>query len=140
MQTKNLRDEVFLQLIKQLRVNNNDESAKSVWTLFNCLASCCSPSQEFQYPLLNWLLKVIEKHEVSYYKQKALAVFCKVYKGYQLIVRRTFPATRDQCESICNNKKLRCIIHLQNGAELGRYMILNDFNQILEIKLNLIKI
>jgi len=122
LQTAKFRDEVFVQLVKQLRNNPSDESQKNAWGMFACLASCCSPSREFLNPLCNWLVGIIENHDQSLYKTMGKYVLAKVYKAYNLKVRRTFQLTQDESRCCLSLKKSRIIIHLMNGTYLQLYV------------------
>jgi len=83
LQPAKFRDEVFIQLIKQLRQNEGDQSGKAAWQMLSCLASCCSPSKDFLNPLMNWLHSISDNHQISSYKTSAKYVLAKVYYGYK---------------------------------------------------------
>lgn len=116
MQHAKFRDEAFLQLIKQLRNNNGDESVKSVWNMFAALASSCSPSKEFLNPMMWWLVNNIENANSSIDKHMSKYVLAKIYYGYKLRVRRSFPITADEIRTCKEMKKTRVVVHLPNGA------------------------
>ena len=103
MQHAKFRDEAFLQLIKQIRNNTGDESVKSVWNMFAALASSCSPSKEFLNPMMWWLMNNIENAQSSLDKHMSKYVLAKVYYGYKLRVRRSFPLTADEIRT-CKGK------------------------------------
>jgi hypothetical protein len=118
LQTAKFRDEVFIQLIKQLEANPSDESAQNAWKMLACLASCCSPSKEFLGPLCNKLCKVVEKSDDHFFRSWAKYVLAKVHNGYKLRVRRSFQVTDEECRLVINQKKTRINVHLPNGAFL----------------------
>lgn len=117
-QTGKFRDEIFIQLLKQLRQNNDQQSYTKAWHMLACLASCCSPSKEFLKPLMNYLKKIAENDSISAYMHWAKYVLVKVHMAYKLLVRRSFSCTAEECQLIIAQSKIRVPVYLMNGAFL----------------------
>ena len=53
-----LKGEAYLQVIKQLTNNPNDESREKGWTFFAIIASIYPPSMELYYSLIKYLSSI----------------------------------------------------------------------------------
>jgi hypothetical protein len=55
-----VKDEAYLQVIKQITRNPKPASAQKGWNLFAIMASCYPPSLELYYALIHYLLDIIK--------------------------------------------------------------------------------
>ena len=60
-----LKDEAYLQVIKQITNNPNDESREKGWTFFAIMSSIYPPSMELYYCLIKYLLGIINGNNDS---------------------------------------------------------------------------
>ena len=55
-----VKDEAYLQVIKQITRNPKPQSAERGWNMFAIMASCYPPSLELYYALIHYLLDIIK--------------------------------------------------------------------------------
>ena len=55
-----VKDEAYLQVIKQITRNPNPENALKGWKMFSIMASCYPPSMELYYALIHYLLDIVK--------------------------------------------------------------------------------
>ena len=55
-----VKDEAYLQVIKQITRNPNPESALKGWKMFSIMASCYPPSMELYHALIHYLLDIVK--------------------------------------------------------------------------------
>ena len=78
-----LRDEAYIQVLKQIKDNPDPEKEKRGWAFFSILASCYAPSQELFYSILNYLLFEIKHNENKTIVQRANYIFIRIVKSYE---------------------------------------------------------
>ena len=64
-----VKDEAYIQVIKQITRNPNPESAQKGWNLFAIMASCYPPSLELYYALIHYLLDIIKTGDETLQKR-----------------------------------------------------------------------
>ena len=64
-----LKDEAYIQVIKQITRNPNPESAQKGWNLLSIMASCYPPSLELYYALIHYLLDIIKTGDENLQKR-----------------------------------------------------------------------
>ena len=64
-----IKDEAYLQVIKQITRNPKPASAQKGWNLFAIMASCYPPSLELYYALIHYLLDIIKTGEEDLQKR-----------------------------------------------------------------------
>ena len=119
---RRFHDEAFIQLIKQIRNNEDQDSYMGYWRLLAALSAACTPSDGLFYPLLNLLLDFIENHEVSAYKTWARYVFGKLWMCSKLLIQRKFQPTPNEGNQVAAQKKVLLNIYLCNGAYYQVYV------------------
>ena len=77
-----LKDEVYLQLIKQLTNNPSEQSREKGWTFFSIIASIYPPSMELYYCLIKYLLNIIDGNDDNL-KQRANYIAIRLMKTFQ---------------------------------------------------------
>lgn len=133
-----IRDEIFFQIIKQLRANYRQESLYQAWILF-CIISCfITPSESSVYPILNYIKKdVIDVSRDDEVKKAARFVFVRIVKGFLTRGRAVLPCSAE-IELIRKKQKLSARINLFTGGYLTvffeNYTIISDIlKQICEM-------
>ena len=124
-----LRDEIYLQIIKQLRNNNIQESKYEAWKLL-CVISCfICPSESSVYAILNYIKYVIENDRDDETRCCARFIFVRVLKGFMTKGRGVLPCT-GEIEQILKKRKLCCRINLFTGGYLTvffeNYTVISD--------------
>ena len=64
-----VKDEAYIQVIKQITRNPRPESAQKGWNLFSVMASCYPPSLELYYALIHYLLDIIKTGDENLQKR-----------------------------------------------------------------------
>ena len=64
-----VKDEAYIQVIKQITRNPRPESAQRGWNLFSIMASCYPPSLELYYALIHYLLDIIKTGDENLQKR-----------------------------------------------------------------------
>lgn len=67
---EDLKDEAYLQVIKQITNNPNDESKEKGWNFFAVMASVYPPSMELYYCLIKYLLSIIDGNDENLQKSE----------------------------------------------------------------------
>lgn len=115
-----LRDEMFFQLIKQLRANNKQECLYQAWNLL-CVVSCyICPSESSIYYLLNYVKHMIDNSRDDEVRRSARFVFVRLLKGYLTRGRGVLPCSAE-IEQIRKKQKLSCKINLFTNGYLIVY-------------------
>lgn len=135
-----LRDEMFFQLIKQLRANNKQECLYQAWNLL-CVVSCfICPSESSIYYLLNYIKHMIDNSRDDEVKRSARFVFVRLLKGYLTRGRGVLPCSAE-IELIRKKQKLSCRVNLFTNGYLTVYFenyttvsdVLKQICQMMEI-------
>ena len=125
-----VRDEIFFQLIKEVRSNYRQECYYQAWNLL-CVISCfITPSESSVYPLLNYIKKdVIENSRDDEVKRAARFTFVRILKGFLTRGRGVLPCSAE-IELIKKKQKLSCRINLFTGGYLTvffeNYTVISD--------------
>jgi len=115
-----LRDEVFFQIIKQVRFNYRQECCYQAWDLL-CVISCyITPSETAVYPILNYLKGTIETNRDEEVRRCARFSLVRVMRGFLTKGRGVLPCT-SEIEAIKKKQKLSCRIYLFTGGFLTVY-------------------
>jgi hypothetical protein len=132
-----MRDEVFFQLVKQVRANNRQECCYLAWSLF-CVISCfICPSESSIYYLLNYVKYVADNNRDDETRRSARFIFVRLLKNFLTKGRGVLPCS-SEIELIKKKKKLSCRINLMTGGYLTvyfeNYTVISDIlKQICEL-------
>ncbi|CAD7699890.1 unnamed protein product [Ostreobium quekettii] len=105
-----LKDELYMQLVKQTRGNPTVEGRMRVWELFNIVASTMPPSKDF--------VGVVSEHIHSYTEsaQEDAGVKDLAFKAWNALKRsakagaRTTLPSVEEIEVLLKNRRLTCIV------------------------------
>lgn len=115
-----LRDEIFFQLIKQVRYNYRQECCYQAWDLL-CIISCfITPSETAVYPILNYLKETAERSRDEDVRAASRFALVRVMRGFLTKGRGVLPCT-SEIETIKKKQKLSCRIYLFTGGYLTVY-------------------
>ena len=117
-----VRDEMILQLIKQIRNNKKKLSTENAWGLLACVVSIGAPSDRFVYPLMNWLMNMIDIHQNEGYKDWARFILCRVYNYHIMFDKRVFIPDIIEMAYVLNRKRTKVPVYMSNGAFLTMWI------------------
>jgi hypothetical protein len=116
--SQRVRDEIILQLIKQIRNNKKKYSTENCWGLFASVVSVGAPSEKFIYPLMNWLMNMIDIHQNEGYKDWSRFILCRVYNYHIMQDKRIFIPDPMEINYIINRRRIKVALYMSNGAFL----------------------
>lgn len=133
-----LKDEAYLQVIKQLTNNPNDESREKGWTFFAIIASIYPPSMELYYCLIKYLLDIIDGNEENL-KKNANYIAIRLMKTFES--RRRYPPSLAEMNYIQKMKPITVEINFFSGAattmQIESYTMIRDLKNAVMKKLHL---
>jgi hypothetical protein len=117
-----IRDEIILQLVKQIRGNPNKISSDVAWGTLACILSMSNPSEGFTYPLMHWLIDVIEIHESPSFKEWGRYILARIYNNHNSIDKRVFVPEVNEITYIYNKKMIKIAVFMPNGTFMTCYI------------------
>jgi len=75
-----LRDESYVQVVKQLKENPDHVKELRVWSFFAIISSCYAPSQKLLYSIMNYLFFEIKNNKDEKITHYANYIFLRLYK------------------------------------------------------------
>lgn len=135
-----IRDEIILQLVKQIRGNPNKTSSEAAWGTLACVLSLANPSEGFVYPLMHWIIDIIDLHESPSYKEWGRFILCRMYNNLSAKDKRVFVPEINEVSYICNKKQIKLAVYMPNGAFMTCYAeSYTDFNSLKKLILHRLK-
>ncbi|PNH02813.1 Kinesin-like calmodulin-binding protein [Tetrabaena socialis] len=105
-----LKDELYMQLIKQTRGNPNISSRVKAWELFQLVASTMPPSKEFVTMVSEYIHAVAhEEQEDAFVRQLATRTWNSLKRSAKAGPRRTLPQI-EEIEALLNGRQLQTIV------------------------------
>ncbi|PNW82236.1 hypothetical protein CHLRE_06g278125v5 [Chlamydomonas reinhardtii] len=105
-----LKDELYMQLIKQTRGNPNIASRVKAWELFHLVASTMPPSKEFVTMVSEYIHAVAhEEQEDAFVRQLATRTWNSLKRSAKAGPRRTLPQI-EEIEALLNGRQLQAIV------------------------------
>ena len=133
-----LKDEAYLQVIKQITNNPNDESREKGWTFFAIMSSIYPPSLELYYSLIHYLLDIIDGDEEAL-KQRANYIAIRLMKTFES--KRRYSPSLAEMNYISQMKPITVEIWFFSGAattmKVESYTTIKDLKSSVMKKLNL---
>lgn len=77
-----LKDEAYMQVLKQLKDHPEPDNEKRGWNFFSVLASCYAPSEGLYYSILNFLLFEIKHNQDPIIVKRCNYIFLRLVKTY----------------------------------------------------------
>ena len=130
-----LKDEAYLQVIKQITNNPNDESKEKGWIFFAIMASIYPPSMELYYGLINYLLKIIDTESDDNLKKKANYIAIRLMKTFES--KRRYSPSLDEMNYISQMKPITVEINFFSGA--ATTMQVESYTTIKDLKTSVMK-
>ena len=130
-----VRDECFLQLIKQIRSNPHLTRNFNEWKLMAIVSSFVSPSESFIYFFINFMLEIFGVANNDDVKQWAKYVVTRVLQTDVKSERFVLPCF-EELKSIEDRRKVPIEIYYPNGA--SEYFFFESYSTIGELKIEII--
>ncbi|GLI62984.1 hypothetical protein VaNZ11_005841 [Volvox africanus] len=136
-----LKDELYMQLIKQTRGNPVIQSRVKAWELFHLVASTMPPSKEFVTMVSEYIHAVAhEEQEDTYVRQLATRTWNSLKRSAKAGPRRTLPQI-EEIEALLNSRQLQTIVFfLDETFEELTYDVTTTVLEAVEQLANLIKL
>lgn len=116
-----LKDEIYFQLIKQIRANIIEESQNQCWILFGSIATFWSPSHECTWPILQWLKFISTHHHKDEIQVWAKFSFARILKNYQDSQRVVLPSTYE-LEFVRDHRRIPFTVYFYSGGSMDLNM------------------
>lgn len=130
-----LRDEAYIQVLKQMQGHRSVEKTLRGWNFLAIMASCYLPSIKLFYSIMNYLLFEIKNNSDRVIIDHANYVLVRMYKTFEL-KRKNIPSE----DEICHIEKMKAInvpIHFfQNSLVNGE---VESYTTVKELKSNVMK-
>ena len=131
---EDLKDEAYLQVIKQLTNNPNEESREKGWTFFAIMSSIYPPSMELYYSLIKYLLEIIDGNEENL-KKKANYIAIRLMKTFES--KRRYSPSLVEMNFISKMKPIPVEINFFSGA--ATTMHVESYTTIRDLKTAVMK-
>ena len=129
-----LKDEAYLQVIKQITNNPNDESKIKGWNFFAIIASIYPPSMELYHSLIKYLLDIIDGDEDTL-KHRANYIAIRLMKTFES--KRRYSPSLVEINAIVQMKPITVEINFLSGA--ATTMKIESYTTIRDLKTSVMK-
>jgi myosin-7 len=130
-----LKDEAYLQVLKQIKDHRETDKALRGWNLFAILASCYPPSQNLYYSILNFLFFEIKNQKDKIILSHVNYVFLRLYKTMEN-PRKQIPSDTE----IAHIEEMKpMIVSINFFNETSVNLEFESYTTIKELKMNLMK-
>lgn len=131
-----VKDEFFLQMVKQLRSNPHSHNNNNEWVLFAIISGFLSPSDFFFYHLQKYLLNVVQSSHNQEVKNWACYIMKRLFKSKENGERKVLPCL-EEIKSIQRRRQVPMEIYFLNGASEIFYF--ESYSTIQELKNQILK-
>ena len=133
-----VKDEAYMQVIKQVTRNPNPESAQRGWNLFAIMASCYPPSLELYYALIHYLLDIVKTGDENLQK-RANYIIIRLNKTFES--RRRLSPSDLEIKHVEEMKPIVIEMNFFSGAattcQIESYTTIRELKTQVMAKLNL---
>ena len=133
-----VKDEAYMQVIKQITRNPNPESAQRGWNLFAIMASCYPPSLELYYALIHYLLDIVKTGDENLQK-RANYIIIRLNKTFES--RRRLSPSDLEIKHVEEMKPIMIEMNFFSGAattcQIESYTTIRELKTQVMAKLNL---
>ena len=133
-----VKDEAYIQVIKQITRNPNPESAQKGWNLFAIMASCYPPSLELYYALIHYLLDIVKTGDENLQK-RANYIIIRLNKTFES--RRRLSPSDLEIKHVEEMKPIIIEMNFFSGAattcQIESYTTIRELKTQVMAKLNL---
>lgn len=131
-----LKDEAYVQVLKQLKDNKKYFSLESGWKFLAILSSCYVPSTNIYNLIMNFLFFEMQNNENINIKKYAKYIFVRMLKTKD--AQRKHIPSRDEINCIENLKPIRIFIYFFTGAK--REISIESYTTVRDVKKMMMKI
>jgi len=136
-QSSEIRDEIYIQLIKQYRNNPNPDKVVRVWRLFGLISSAIAPSESLYYPLLNYLMSIAVNEEIDEeIRRFARFTFKRVHRAFEDEARKREPSA-DEVNYVEARKQIMIPVYFLTGNHT--FVAIESYSNAQEVKELLLK-
>ena len=133
-----VKDEAYLQVIKQITRNPNPESALKGWKMFSIMASCYPPSMELYHALIHYLLDIVKTGDEDLQK-RANYIAIRLAKTFES--RRKISPSDLEIKHVEEMKPIMIEMNFFSGAattcQVESYTTIRELKTQVMAKLNL---
>ena len=129
-----LKDEAYLQVIKQITNNPSEESREKGWTFFAIMSSIYPPSMELYYCLIKYLLAIINGNNDTL-KKKANYIAIRLMKTFES--KRRYSPSILEMNFISKMKPITVEINFFSGAATS--MQIESYTTVKDLKILVMK-
>jgi len=129
-QAEELKDEAYVQVIKQISYNLDEEKCRRGWNFFAILASCYPPSYDLYLCLLNYLFKIINEGSDQEKIKRSNYIAIRLYRTFTQ--KRKFFPFQLEIEHIEAMKPIILPIYFYSGASVS--IPIESYTTIRELK------
>jgi hypothetical protein len=133
-----VKDEAYLQVIKQITRNPNPNRCARGWNVFAIMASCYPPSMELYHALLHYLLDIIKTGDEELAK-RANYIAIRISKTFES--RRKIPPSDLEIKHVEGMKPIVITMNFFSGAatscQVESYTTIRELKTIVMRKLSL---
>jgi hypothetical protein len=130
-----IKDESYLQVLKQIKDNPDEEKTKRGWNFLAILSACYAPSASLYYALLNNLLYEIKHNEDQNIVRRSNYIFIRLVNVFER--KRKHIPSNSEIMHIENMKTMMMPIYFFSQAFV--YMPVESYTTIKDLKSNLMK-
>jgi len=130
-----LKDEAYIQVLKQIKGNPDEEKTKRGWNFLTILSACFAPSESLYYSILNYLLYEIKHNSDQNIVRRSNYIFIRLVKVFGK-KRRNIPSN-NEITHLENMKTLMVPIYF--FSESFVYLQVESYSTIKDIRTNLMK-
>lgn len=129
--SQRIKDEIILQIVKQIRKNKGKLSTENAFSLLAGVLSAINASENLVFPLLNWLISMIDLHQNDAYRDWSRFILCRVYHSHLAVDKRFFCPDPFEVAYVTNRKKIKVPLYMPNGTFLTLWIeSYTDFEQL----------
>jgi len=130
-----IKDEAYIQVLKQIKENPDEEKTKRGWNFLAILSACYSPSLSLYYSILNYLLYEIKHNEDRNIIRRANYIFIRLVKVFGK-KRKNIPSN-NEITHIENMKTMMIPVYFFSESLV--YMPVESYTTVKDLKTNLMK-
>lgn len=97
-------------------------SGEAAWATLACVLSISGPSEQFTFPVMHWLVDVIDLHQTKSFQEWARFCLSRIYHKLSSHDRRVFIPEKNEIAYISNKKQLKVPLFMANGAFMTMYI------------------
>eukprot|EP00775_Hariotina_reticulata_P011897 gene11897-12041_t len=125
-----LRDELYMQLVKQTRSNPSPSSKARAWQLFHLVAAAMPPSKDFTGMISEYVHGVVQDMDsLELAKPEAVATWAALKRSTRCGPRRTLPSVEEISAHLCGSKLTTIVFFLDETFEEVAYDITTSISE-----------